>query len=278
MKWLERKASAAKTPASDFGTVRANWIELQTRRRQALELILDAKKYPYPYDPNQQKVQAEVDRLIAAVREIWSPPIREDQVSTMDRKSFEAMNRQLEALGAGRWDSSREIERAINKFLAIRTFAPARDRRTEDLHAHNRSILEENARAKTPSTRLELEQVLLTNEYRIMMGNKALRLDARLVRAAQGHSQFMEKTGQIADRIPGHPEGASPSARAQKYGFRQPVGENIAVVRDTAMATIKPWTLSSGHHRNLLRAGWRRVGSGQSGKCWTQMLGWGDSR
>ena len=44
------------------------------------------------------------------------------------------------------------------------------------------------------------------------------------------------------------------------------VGQDGAAAHDS-------WVRSSGHHRNLLMTGWREMGSGNSGACWTQNFG-----
>jgi uncharacterized protein YkwD len=116
------------------------------------------------------------------------------------------------------------------------------------------------ADAATNATLTRAEASLLTvmNQARAANGLRPLRADARLERAARGHSSDMLRTDRFY-------HGAF-DARIRQVGIRAPhVGENLAWGVGTlsrARAIVNMWLASPGHRANLLDPGYRIVGVG----------------
>jgi uncharacterized protein YkwD len=96
------------------------------------------------------------------------------------------------------------------------------------------------------------------NGVRASHGLAPLRLDARLLRAARGHSADMLHRQYFAH--------GSVAGRALAHGARGPVfGEDLAWgTGATAQWVVDHWLASPSHRAVLLRAGFRRVGIGIS--------------
>lgn len=106
----------------------------------------------------------------------------------------------------------------------------------------------------------------LHNQLRATVGAKPLRLDPRLVNAAQRHSDWM-----AANRDMDHVEapgtqgytGKSFSDRARAAGYSMGGGgENIAAGRRTPDDTVNDWVHSPGHYTNIVDPRWVDVGFG----------------
>jgi uncharacterized protein YkwD len=112
--------------------------------------------------------------------------------------------------------------------------------------------------AKGTPTRAELALLHAMNEARHAHGLAPLRIDARLERAARGHSSAMLRTNTFS-------HGAF-ATRIRQTGVRaRRVGENLAwAVGPLAEAhsIVNLWLASPEHRANLLRPGYRTVGVG----------------
>jgi uncharacterized protein YkwD len=75
-----------------------------------------------------------------------------------------------------------------------------------------------------------------------------------------GHDGATEETRTLALRL-----------RAKGYGGSD-MGENIARAR-SPLAAHQLWIRSSGHHRNILNAGWTIAGTANAGDLYTQNFG-----
>jgi uncharacterized protein YkwD len=254
--------------------------ELDRRRAHALELIFDEKKYPYPYRPPQASPEAfaqyrqnqpEVDSRVAAVREIWKDT-RSIPIPTAVR---DGVTRIQEVDAWIRKASFGEVPPEIpwlmnlpkGEHLTIRTVATsALDRERIDA---SEKVMEVNESSPGVATRGEQAQCRITNQYRLLMGRWALRLYDRLLLAARGHCEDMEKLGFFShtSKVPGK---ESPIDRVRREGM-DPAGlsENIAIAGGPEGAH-NGWCHSPGHHRNILGAGWRLLGPGNAGAKWCQ--------
>jgi len=106
----------------------------------------------------------------------------------------------------------------------------------------------------------------LMNQYRKQKGRAPLLIDDRLMRAAQSHSEAMNRHKNMSHVTKG--EKSLPK-RLQKVGYPQVYfSENIANARGAEMVN-RLWTESPGHRRNLLGKRYTRVGIGLSGRYWT---------
>jgi uncharacterized protein YkwD len=114
-----------------------------------------------------------------------------------------------------------------------------------------------------------------------MMGHRrVLRLHDKLVLAARGHSADMVSEG-FFDHMSPLPGKREPADRMRLAGYPNwPCGENIAIAGGDPMSAFLGWARSSGHHRNMLDKRWSELGTGQSGRHWTQNFGFapGDER
>ncbi len=251
---------------------------LEKARADALSLILDEKRYPYPYGADQAEVQAEVDRLVTRVASIWRTPSREILADAPGlREVYDDAARigeALRALGTEAPDPA-QLLAAVDARIAMPDHVP--DDRTRDRieHAKRVAAWNDQLEAIQPDER---DCLRLTNEYRLMMGLRAVQGDDRLVVCARGHSQEMKDLGYFSHTSPTGGR-QSPSQRARLAGWGGGVSENIAQGQADAASVLGSWCSSSGHHRNILGKGWTHLGVGkaQDGAVWTQNFGTGAS-
>jgi len=270
--------------------------DLDAAREHALELIFDEETYFYPYTnppvPSDKAslypgVQREVEKRVGAVRELWDHGRR-----VAFPRQFRAALRELA------WASSYqgELGLELELFPGIPDFIdgvdPARD--SADLRsfawdaaerralAYDRAVRARNAElwkaAQAKPERVasvaERDQVRITNDYRALLGRRALAWNPLVQEAAKGHSSYMADTGRF-----GHFEEAAerrtPYARMLLAGYAGGVSENCAAGSAGAEAAHAQWLRSSGHHRNILSPGHREMASGSAGSYWTQNFGVG---
>lgn len=94
-----------------------------------------------------------------------------------------------------------------------------------------------------------------------------LTLDARLVRAAQLHSE-----DQATHNYMGHPgsDGSSVGARVTAAGYPwSVVAENVAWNQPTPEVVVAAWMASPGHCENMLRREVSELGAGEENLFWT---------
>jgi uncharacterized protein YkwD len=109
----------------------------------------------------------------------------------------------------------------------------------------------------------------LVNRERAARGERPLRLNRRLVRAARAHSESMALDDYF-DHI--GPRGQTPLARLRAVGYISSsrgyeVGENIAwgtLGLATPRAIVAAWMASPGHRANILDPRFRETGIGVS--------------
>jgi uncharacterized protein YkwD len=129
-------------------------------------------------------------------------------------------------------------------------------------------------RAAAPSLLTAAEQrvVTLTNAQRARAGCGALRVDARLVAAARGHSADMAVRGYFEHDSP---DGRTFVDRGTAAGYPDPGGENIAMGQQGADEVMTDWMGSEGHRANILDCSFTAIGVGLDtrGMYWTQDFG-----
>ena len=254
-------------------------IELDKRRAHALELIFDTYKYPYPYRGVPQEVterflesKKEVAIRVKAVREVWeqNKEITIDQSIRKAVAKIDEYNLELDRLDLGRGTSDPRCLQFLPKInkVSLQTFAiDAADRERIDTSL---AWMKRNAEVESIASAEERKQVLVTNEYRLMMGRHAVKMHDKLVECARMHSNDMAKGGWFSHDNPKDPQKRTPNDRARLVGFTGGVSENIAQNGGGAIGAHNAWLGSSGHHRNILGKNWRYLGSGNSGRLWTQ--------
>nr|WP_179783720.1 CAP domain-containing protein [Micromonospora jinlongensis] len=117
------------------------------------------------------------------------------------------------------------------------------------------------------------EVVNLVNAERAKAGCKALSIDAKLMTAAQKHSQDqadhqkMSHTGS---------DGSNAGTRLDRVGYTwRTYGENVAWNQKTPAAVMDAWMNSSGHRANILNCAFTEIGVGiasSNGPYWTQVF------
>jgi uncharacterized protein YkwD len=233
-------------------------------------------------------VQREVDALVAAVLEVWEGSSRARIPEALRKELPElAWLRRREPLVPGGFSLPAKhpawLEALPSDFeeVDLRSFAwqldEARDlARSRAIVARNEKLWaeldEQRATGDQVPTAAEREQVRVTNDYRAMMGRRALAWHPALNMAARGHSAYMNTTGHF-----GHhestPDRRSPFDRMRLVGYTRGVSENCHMGSADAVGAHRSWLRSSGHHRNLLMAGHREMASAVMGGYWTQNFG-----
>lgn len=114
--------------------------------------------------------------------------------------------------------------------------------------------------------------VTLTNKARAGAGCAALRVDPRITRAAQAHSDDMSRRDYFEhDSL----DGRSFADRIRAAGYASPGAENIAFGQRSAAEVMQAWLTSPGHRRNILDCELVTIGVGYTadGSYWTQDFG-----
>ncbi|WP_372369377.1 FHA domain-containing protein [Candidatus Uabimicrobium sp. HlEnr_7] len=254
--------------------------ELEKRRKHALALIFDEKTYPAD-ETKGAAAQPDVDKRVAAVREIWETPSKGiEKLSPRILKSKKIIL-QIDTFLKKEYSGMYEVPRedrleSLNSFidgrLDIKNYAesPQENQRIRD----SKIVMEENNSGTNDATSTERRQVEITNAYRHMMGRSAVKINSSLAIAARKHSGYLRANKIFAHNVPGEPEGATPAQRARTAGYTgRGVGENIYMGRTSPQEAHNGWVHSAGHHRNILNLMWRAMGSGQSSNYWTQKFG-----
>lgn len=112
----------------------------------------------------------------------------------------------------------------------------------------------------------------LTNRARAGTGCAPLRVDPRITRAAQAHSDDMSLRGYFDHDSP---DGRSFADRLRAAGYPSPGAENIAFGQRSAAQVVEAWLDSPGHRRNILDCSLTTIGVGYAaaGSYWTQDFG-----
>lgn len=261
---------------SQKGPIRGKMAALVLERRKAaLMFIFDKAKYP---DEDHGRVgQPEVDRLVGELRRAWQDPLRELLLDKSEKKLADKIDELRRIAGWLRDPLAQSVDLArieddlaaeANKVAGISEIgADGQDAQMLDA---SKAVLKYNETTKTSLTAEERSCILVTNEYRMMFGLKALKVFEPLVQAARKHSQEMVAKNYFAHESP-VPENATPGKRVAREGGKY-TGENIAMGNTDGKATFHQWYTSSGHHRNMLMRH-RSIGIGAEGNYWTEDFG-----
>ncbi|MET8151315.1 CAP domain-containing protein [Actinoplanes sp. NPDC049668] len=103
--------------------------------------------------------------------------------------------------------------------------------------------------APVATSTLQSQLVTYTNNTRVRAGCKAIRVDARLLKAARGHSAYQARTKKMSHVGSG---GSTFIQRGVRAGFAHPRSENVAYGYRTASETMKRWMASPGHRANIV--------------------------
>lgn len=111
-----------------------------------------------------------------------------------------------------------------------------------------------------------------SNSIRRGVGLRPTRINPTLCKAAQDHANFMAATGTFS-----HYNNGGYQYRAQKYGFKGFVQENIAAGFGSVDATFNTWQASGGHYAaivgNYSEAGFGYAVAPNGGTYWVGVYG-----
>ncbi|MFN7671937.1 MAG: CAP domain-containing protein [Planctomycetota bacterium] len=260
---------------------------LDAARQHARELIYDEVKYFYPYKPpavssdryaEYVRVQAEVNRRVAALRALWndqklklavpgSVPADLERIDWLAARLAELGDADDAALARLDWVRSLPAGKSIG--VRELCLTPAEFAESETWRRIDR-YNEITGRTLASAQR---EQLRVTNEYRAMFRHRPLAIVPVVCTAAQGHAEEMSKLGYFAHQSP-TPGRTTPYDRMRLAGYDKGASENIALI-DGAQGAHDAWCQSSGHHRNLLDPGHHEAGIGNDGRYWVQNFGRG---
>ncbi|HMQ30268.1 MAG TPA: CAP domain-containing protein [Chloroflexaceae bacterium] len=134
------------------------------------------------------------------------------------------------------------------------------------------------ARTQSPAEDAIASQILsLVNSERAKAGCAPVTLDARLMSAAQGHSEDMALNDYFSHTSL---DGTTASQRVTRAGYDwSTTGENIAAGYGSAAQVMEGWMQSDGHRANILRCAYTNLGVGHYyeagdsyGHYWTQVF------
>jgi uncharacterized protein YkwD len=115
--------------------------------------------------------------------------------------------------------------------------------------------------------------VELVNSERGKAGCAPLKVNEKLTRAAQAHSQDMADHRNMSHT---GSDGSGPGDRLKRAGYTwRTYGENVAYGYRTPESVMNGWMSSPGHKRNILNCAFEEIGVGlaQPGNYWTQNFG-----
>jgi uncharacterized protein YkwD len=271
-----------------LASLRAEREELERLRAEILGLVFDLQKYPSVYKAHEApeedheaylETQKKIDRLLVTIGALWkSAETRRVALPGRFRRQLGHLRDVLDWCVELGIPFDREEEPRFlallgpdQKEVTIRSFPLYED--DVEWRLACAEALDANRRYQGVAAADEAELVAITNEYRMMLGRRALAIDDRLVRAARGHSEEMSRLGYFAHKSP-VPDNATPADRARNEGFTGTgIGENIARGKVGARASHELWLRSPPHHRNILATEWNEQGTGRSGHYWTSMFG-----
>lgn len=246
--------------------------ELNKKRAEALKEIREGKPDPPPDHP---RTSEKMDKKVKEVRALWEKPL--ERVVQLDKSLNEEVElMQLLITELKKYNTSTEDAAYDLDVLSTLASGSKIDIKNYPLNSaeaslikENKKIMEANEANKTVSV-VEKEMIRYQNEYRIMMGLRALQIDDQLSRAARKHSEFMQSVGKFAHSGIGDGE---PSGRARAEGYSgSSVGENIAMGMQEPRSAFDGWYWSYGHHLNIIGA-YNSIGGGIAEKYYTTMFG-----
>jgi len=143
----------------------------------------------------------------------------------------------------------------------------------EDLTSEPEDSAEKaETRAARPSKTV-IAMLNAVNRVRRKYGRRSLRLNGRLMAAAQRHSRDMARHKRMSHR---GSNGSSLGDRTRKQGYSGGIAENVAYGQNTVRDVMVSWMKSPGHRRNLLNPKYKALGVGyaKNGRWyWTQVFG-----
>jgi uncharacterized protein YkwD len=275
---IARRTCALRGFAADPGPVRARIAsEFRLARDDLRSTVLNGELYTDTAERTRERVAG----LVRRVRSLAADPGGPEALRTHMRLGLllDESERLRAALLAFRDPPKDPLEDAARAAAEVAAAVRAEDflAAANPFRAANRAVGEANGKEAVALglSEAEREGALAVNEYRELLGLKALRIDASLCRAAAGHSAAMSERGFFSHESP-LPGRKTPYARIRKEGYEFRVaGENVARKEGGlgAREAVDAWIASPGHHRNLLVPDFEDAGIGVRGIYWTLDLG-----
>jgi len=127
--------------------------------------------------------------------------------------------------------------------------------------------------ASTTASSAQDEVVDLVNSERAKVGCSPVKVNAKLTKAAQDHSEDMAEHSNMSHT---GSDGSQPGDRIERAGYSwSTYGENVAYGYSSPKSVMEGWMNSSGHKANILNCDFKEIGVGLSGSdnYWTQDFG-----
>lgn len=127
-----------------------------------------------------------------------------------------------------------------------------------------------------PANMSELEKVVaIVNQERAGGDCPAVKVNTKLARAAQLHSEDQAEHDKMSHD---GSDGSTPWQRSERAGYKNAIGENVAMGYRDAEAVMEGWMNSPGHRNNIMNCSARAIGMGlarssDGSPYWTQMFG-----
>lgn len=249
-------------------------LSLQARTRALMRQMIKARKGfdAKAFARRQKEVltilekEGDTKKMKPIVDEMWSQYYGDSSKAVADKKFAAADARLQELVG---WLEELKVngfsEQVVTGY-----------QQTDEAHLIQmmpkaaQSVMAGNAKLydKLPSE--EYRQMFITNQYRVLVGKPALRIDLKLCAAGRDHSKDMHEHKFFSHDSPLKGKETF-SRRAQNHGTTAN-SENICTGRAKAEDAFWGWFFSLGHNKNMVGdAG--RIGVGNHEALWTQMFG-----
>lgn len=115
------------------------------------------------------------------------------------------------------------------------------------------------------------EMLRQVNRVRAQAGVRPLRINPKLMRSAQDHSEdqaYMRHMSHVGS------DGSTISTRARDVGYRfGAIAENVAAGQRSVGQVMQDWIQSPGHYENLVNRRYQDFGAGMANNYWTQDFG-----
>jgi len=273
----KRKAILALLSRKDVGRALAKLqhlaLDLHKKRRAALAFISDGRKF------TKRRGHGQVSKLVARARSAYEAEYHIPRFSRSTARWVDRLfeyDEYLARLGRSQRADYAPYRKSLlllkRAHLSVRNFPVSGGE--FHLHAYNEKVMKINGRVKFHLSREERRAIRLTNTYRMIMGMRALLINASLVEAARQHSREMKRLGYFSHTSP-KAKFRTPWERAELFGYPRGacMGEGIAHCGRSAGAAHGAWLRSPPHHRNKLNPNYVDIGIGHVAGRWTEMFG-----
>ncbi|KAJ9087152.1 hypothetical protein DSO57_1036068 [Entomophthora muscae] len=113
--------------------------------------------------------------------------------------------------------------------------------------------------------------LMQVNRVRAKTGARALRINDKLMTAAQRHSQDQANSRQMSHT---GSDGSDISTRVNRVQYQyRAIAENVAYNQRSVSEVMTSWINSPGHYANLINPQYQDFGAGMSNYYWTQNFG-----